>query len=40
MKRSVGNNIARETRRTVAAIRQNAYELSNIYYMVPFLLEI
>ena len=28
MNRSIRNNIARETRRTVAAIRQNAYELS------------
>ena len=30
MNRSVRNNIARETRRTVAAIRQNAYELSKV----------
>lgn len=29
MNRRVRNNIARVTRRTVAAIRQNAYELSN-----------
>ena len=28
MDRGVRNSIARETRRTVAAIRQNAYELS------------
>ena len=28
MNRSIRNNIARETRRTVAAIKQNAYELS------------
>ena len=31
MKRSIRNNIARETRRTVAAIRQNAYELSKVF---------
>ena len=30
MNRSIRNNIARETRRTVAAIRQNAYELSSV----------
>lgn len=30
MNRSVRNNIVRETRRTVAAIRQNAYELSKV----------
>ena len=29
MNRSIRNNIARVTRRTVAAIRQNAYELSS-----------
>ena len=30
MNRSVRNNISRETRKTVAAIRQNAYELSKV----------
>ena len=30
MDRDVRNSIARETRRTVAAIRQNAYELSSV----------
>ena len=31
MDRGVRNSIARETRRTVAAIRQNTYELSKVF---------
>ena len=36
MNRSVRNNIAKVTRRTVTAIRQNAYELSKVLEAAKF----